>query len=206
MALSLWLAFVTAAVAISVSPGPGAFAAMAAGLGNGFRRGYWLAIGLQLGLLLQLAVVAAGIGALIVSSPLAFESLRWFGVAYLGWLALAHWRATPAAGTGPAPDRQAAIALLLRGFLVNCSNPKALLFSFAVLPQFIDSTAPLVPQYAVMAATLVTVDLIVMAGYTTLAARVLPLLGQPGRVRTINRGFGLLFVAAAASLAAFRRG
>ena len=94
---------------------------------------------------------------------------------------------------------------MLRGFLVNASNPKAIIFILAVLPQFLDPKAPLLVQYLLMAATMVAVDLVVMAGYTGLAARVLRALRSPRQQRILNRTFGGLFVAAAALLATVRR-
>ncbi len=63
------------------------------------------------------------------------------------------------------------MTLVMRGFLVNISNPKALIFILAILPQFIDPAAPLLIQYVIIAATMVVVDLIVMAGYTGLAVK-----------------------------------
>ena len=69
--------------------------------------------------------------------------------------------------------------LLLNGFLVNMSNPKAIVFLLAVLPQFLDLSKPQWIQYLIMAATMITIDLIVMAGYTGLAAKVLRLLKSP---------------------------
>ncbi len=209
MAWHLWLAFLATSVTISVSPGPGAFASMASGLRSGFPGGYGVAIGLQLGLLLQLVIVAVGIGALITSSLWAFEVVRWAGVAYLAWLgsSLLFARAAGldpaalAAGEGGEPLG----TQLLRGFLVNSTNPKAVLFSFAVLPQFIDGAAALPPQYAVMGITMIAVDSFVMAGYTGLAARALDLLRDPRHLTWANRTLGVLFLAVAAGLAAFRQ-
>ena len=94
--------------------------------------------------------------------------------------------------------------LLLRGFVVNASNPKAIVFILAVLPQFIAPAQPLLPQYVLMTATMVLVDLVVMAAYTGLAARVLRLLRSPRQQRLLNRTFGSLFAAAAALLATVR--
>jgi len=207
MSLETWLAFFVAAWAISLSPGAGAVAAMSSGLRHGLRRGYWTTIGLQLGILLQLAVVAAGVGTLLAASQIAFETIRWFGVAYLLWLGVQQWRA--AAGGTPllADDAQATTrrALVTRGFVVNASNPKAVVFMLAVVPQFIDIAQPLTAQYLVIAATLVAVDLVVMGGYTGLAAKVLRLLREPRQVRVLNRIFGALFVVVAIALASFRR-
>ena len=94
---------------------------------------------------------------------------------------------------------------MLRGFLVNATNPKAIVFMLAVMPQFIDPLAPQLPQYLICGATLFFTDLVVMSGYTGLAAKVLRMLREPHHVRWINRSFGAMFVAAGAVLATFRR-
>ncbi|MBL8487262.1 MAG: LysE family transporter [Rhodocyclaceae bacterium] len=209
MAWDLWLAFLATSITISVSPGPGAFASMASGLRNGFPGGYGVAVGLQLGLVLQLLIVAVGIGALITSSLWAFEVVRWAGVAYLAWLGIslvfARARGLDPAAIAAGEGREAMGPQLLRGFLVNSTNPKALLFSFAVLPQFIDGRSDLPSQYVVMGLTMVGVDAAVMAGYTGLAAKALDLLKDPRHLTWANRVLGILFLAVAAGLAAFRQ-
>ena len=88
MLVSTWFAFFLACWAISLSPGAGAIASMSCGLQYGFARGYWNALGLQIGLALQIAIVAAGVGALLATSALAFSLIKWFGVAYLVYLAV----------------------------------------------------------------------------------------------------------------------
>ncbi|GLZ85048.1 homoserine/homoserine lactone efflux protein [Pseudomonas sp. BN414] len=207
MALQTWLAFLVACWVISLSPGAGAIASMSSGLQYGFLRGYWNALGLQIGLALQIAIVAAGVGAILATSALAFSLIKWFGVAYLVYLAVKQWKALPSDMANDSAERPIGrpLTLVLRGFLVNFSNPKAIVFMLAVLPQFIDPHAPLVEQYLVMGVTMITVDLIVMAGYTGLAARVLRLLRSPRQQRVMNRSFAALFVGAAALLATVRR-
>lgn len=205
MTLETWLAFFVASWAISLSPGAGAVSSMSAGLRLGLARGCWTVIGLQFGVLLHLAVVAAGVGALLAASQTAFEIIRWGGVAYLCWLGVQQWRAAPGearleSGAGDSPREQ-----MLRGLLVNASNPKAIVFMLAVLPQFLDASRPLAAQYGVMALTLCAVDMLVMAGYAGFASRVLRLLRSPGQQRLIGRVFGALFIGAALVLAAFRR-
>ena len=207
MSLETWLAFLAACWIISLSPGAGAIASMSSGLQHGFWRGYWNALGLQLGLIVQIAVVAAGVGAILAASATAFLVIKWFGVAYLMYLAYRQWRALPldmSADTDARPPSRP-LALILRGFLVNVSNPKALIFMLAVLPQFIDPHQPLLAQYLIITATMVSVDLIVMAGYTGLASRVLRLLRTPKQQRRMNRTFAGLFVGAATFLATLRR-
>lgn len=207
MTWDTWLAFFLACWLISLSPGAGAIASMSSGLNFGFRRGYWNAIGLQLALVLQIAVVAAGVGALLATSELAFALIKWFGVLYLLYLGWKQWSAPPSALASEPVDlrRGRPLALLLRGFVVNASNPKAIVFILAVLPQFLDTSRPLLAQYLLMTLTMVTVDLVVMAGYTGLAARVLKLLREPGQQRLLNRVFGGLFGAAATLLATVKQ-
>ncbi|MCQ4348796.1 LysE family transporter [Pseudomonas stutzeri] len=207
MSPETWLAFFAACWVISLSPGAGAIASMSSGLNYGFRRGYWNAIGLQLALALQIAVVAAGLGAVLAASELAFAAIKWFGVAYLAYLGWRQW----VAPVGELADASAGrplgrpLTLVLRGFVVNASNPKAIVFILAVLPQFLDPARPLLAQYLAMAATMIAVDLVVMAGYTGLAARVLRLLRTPRQQRLLNRSFASLFMAAAGLLALVRR-
>lgn len=207
MSLETWLAFFVACWVISLSPGAGAIASMSCGLQYGFWRGYWNALGLQLGLIMQIAIIAAGVGAVLAASATAFQFIKWFGVCYLVYLAVKQWRALPADLSDNAAVRPIGkpLSLVFRGFLVNISNPKALVFMLAVLPQFINPHLNLLPQYLIITATMVAVDLLVMAGYTGLAARVLRLLRTPKQQRRMNRTFAGLFVGAAALLATLRR-
>lgn len=207
MALHTWLAFFVAAWLISLSPGAGAISCMAAGLRYGFRRACWNIVGLQIGVQFVLALVAAGLGTLIAASETAFTAVKWAGALYLAWLGVQQWRAPPTAFDAVAGDAASGTrrALVTRGFLVNATNPKGILFMLAVLPQFIDPARPQLAQYAICGATLLVTDAVVMSGYTAFASRVLALLHGDGRRRLVNRAFGSLFVGAAALLATFTR-
>jgi homoserine/homoserine lactone efflux protein len=202
-----WLAFFAASWAISISPGAGAVAAMTAGLQHGFARGYCLTFGLVLGLWSQLLLVGAGLGALIVASAAAFALIKWLGVAYLLWLGLAQWHA-PAAGLQVRGSAEAASrrSILARGWALNTVNPKGTLFMLAVVPQFLDPSRPLLPQYLLIGATLAFTDLVINAGYTAFAAKALAALRTPRQMRWVNRVFGGLYIALAAVLATVRRG
>lgn len=205
MLVSTWFAFFLACWAISLSPGAGAIASMSCGLQYGFARGYWNALGLQIGLALQIAIVAAGVGALLATSALAF-SLIMVRRGLPGVPAVRQWQAPPQAlSTDGERPLGRPLTLVLRGFLVNASNPKAVIFMLAVLPQFIDPHQPLLAQYLIMGGTMIVVDLIVMAGYTGLAARVLRVLRSPRQQKLVNRTFASLFVGAAGLLATVRR-
>lgn len=207
MELSTWLAFFAASWAISISPGPGAIASMSAGLNHGFRYGYVTIFGLILGIWTQLLVVGVGLGALIAASSTAFTVVKWLGVGYLVWLGIQQWRA-PARPMVALSDSGAVVtqrALIFKAWTINIVNPKGTVFLLAVVPQFINLTQPLLPQYLIIGATLAFTDMVVMTGYTALAAKVLGALKEPAHIRAMNRTFGSLFVLAGSLLALFKR-
>ncbi len=204
----MWLAFFGAAIVIAVAPGAGAIQSMATGLTHGVKRGYWNILGLEVGLMLQLALVATGLGAAVASSMLAFTVIKWVGVAYLLYLAIRQWRAVAVDLTAQVDGAVSTgyRSMVVRGFLVNATNPKSLLFFLAVMPQFVVPTAPLLPQYLAIGTTMVLVDLVVMGLYTGLAVRLLTWLRTPRQQTALNRVFSGLFAAAALVLVFVRRG
>jgi homoserine/homoserine lactone efflux protein len=207
MAFDVWLAFIGAAILIAVSPGAGAIQSMAVGLTHGVRRGYWSILGLETGLMLQLTLVAVGLGAAVASSIVAFNVIKWIGVAYLGYLAVRQWRSVTTdlrEQVGKSVDG-GRLSLVVRGFLINTTNPKGLVFFLAVLPQFVVPTAPLLPQYLAIGATMIAVDLVVMGLYTGLAVRLVEWLHTPRQQTALNRVFSGLFATAALVLSLVRR-
>ena len=180
---------------------------MTAGVNHGFKRGFVVCFGLVLGIWTQVLVVGAGLGAVVAASPTAFFVIKWLGVVYLVWLGIQQWRApseplaTQTAQTGVFKWR----AMILQGWMVNAVNPKGTVFLLAVVPQFLNLSQPLWPQYGVIAATLAFTDMVVMGGYTALAARILAALKSPEHLVAINRFFGVLFVLAGSMLALFKR-
>lgn len=210
MGWDIWLAFVGASIAISVSPGAGAIQSMATGLTHGLRRGAWSVAGLQIGLMTQLAVVAIGLGAAVAKSVVAFSVIKWIGVLYLIYLAVRQWRTTAddltATVAQDADTGSGRLALLIRGALVNLTNPKGLVFLLAVLPQFVVLSRPLLPQYLTIAVTMVVVDVVVMCAYTGLASRLLGWLRTPRQQTMLNRAMSAMFAVAAVVLSLVRRG
>jgi homoserine/homoserine lactone efflux protein len=204
MSISLWLGFLAAAILIAVSPGPGAAASMSAGL----RYGYWASLrliaGLQTALIIQLSVVAAGLGALLETSALAFDIVKLFGAAYLVWLGVQKWRAMPQAADEAAPQLTLK-GLFVEGLLVNLTNPKAIVFMAALTPQFIDPARPQALQFLIIGLTMCGVDTLVMSCYAQLASRLARWLHAPRALRMQNRVFGGIFVGAGVLLASSGR-
>lgn len=208
MTWQVWLAFLGAAILISIAPGPGAVQSMATGMTDGLRRGWWSVLGLEIGLMLQLVLVAAGVGAIVAASALAFTVIKWLGVAYLAYLAFRQWRTAPRdlreqLDTATGSSRR---GLVVRGFLVNATNPKGLVFFLAALPQFVVPAAPLLPQYLAIGLTMIVVDIVVMGLYTGLAGRLMHRLHNARQQTILNRVVATMFAAAAVVLSLVRRG
>ncbi|MGU3499154.1 LysE family transporter [Mycobacterium sp. C31M] len=209
MTWQVWLAFLGAAIAISIAPGPGAVQSMATGMTEGLRRGWWSVLGLEIGLMLQLVLVAAGVGAIVAGSAVAFTVVKWLGVAYLAYLAVRQWRTAPRdlrEQMSTAAVGSSRTGLVLRGILVNVTNPKGLVFFLAALPQFVTPTAPLLPQYLAIGLTMVVVDIVVMGVYTGLAGRLVGWLHNARQQTILNRVISAMFAGAAVVLSLVRRG
>ena len=140
MTLATWITFFLACWAISLSPGPGAIASMTAGLNHGFRRGYSMVLGLVMGIWTQVAVVAAGLGAVIAASATVFTVLKFCGAAYLIWIGVSQWRASDRPLVAARTDASVTSRrhLIMRGWAINATNPKAAVFMLAVVTNFID--------------------------------------------------------------------
>lgn len=204
MSLTTWLAFLLAAVLIAVSPGPGAATSMSVGLRHGYLAALRTIFGLQSALVIQLAVVAAGLGALLTASTTAFNIMKFLGAGYLIWLGIQKWRDIPQAlddeGVAVKPS-----GLFVQGLLVNLTNPKAIVFIAALTPQFIDPARPQWLQFLIMAATMCGVDTVVMSGYALLATRLRRWLYDLRAMKAQNRFFGGIFVGAGVLLATSSR-
>ncbi len=199
MSLATWLGFLLAAIVIAVTPGPGAVLSMSTGMRHGYRAALAAILGLQAALLAHVAIVAVGLGALLAASEAAFGLLKLMGAGYLVWLGVQKWRAPPLAIDGECLEPQRN-GLFMQGVLVNLSNPKAIVFICALVPQFIDPSTAQFPQYLIIAATLCATDIVVMSAYALAAARLGNWLHRPEYVRLQNRVFGGLFVSAGALL------
>jgi homoserine/homoserine lactone efflux protein len=208
MSFATWIAFVIAGTLIAISPGSGAILSMSHGLAYGLRKASATVLGLQLGLVLVLVIAGAGVGSLLVASEVAFTVVKVVGALYLIWLGVGQWRSkavasgvpTAAVATAGHAAHPAFGRRVLTGFLTNATNPKGIIFMVAVLPQFISQDAPVLPQLAILGATMVTIDTTVMHGYALLASSMQRWFRDPRAVRTQNRFFGGVLVVVGALL------
>ena len=131
------LSFIAACVVIVIVPGPTVTVIIANSMKHGARAGLLNVLGTQAGLLTMIGVLALGLSAFVAGMGGLFEVLRLLGAAYLVWLGVKLWRANGELGTAE-PGRRPMGSFVLQGFIVIWSNPKALLFFGAFIPQFVD--------------------------------------------------------------------
>ena len=139
------LSFIPAGLALNLTPGADMMFCLGQGLRSGPKAAMAANFGIGAGGLVQVTLAGLGLGALVRAHPLAFDAIRWAGVAYLLVLAIQTLRSGPArmAQTEPAP----AARVFRQALLVNLLNPKVILFILAFLPQFVDPSRPVLPQF-----------------------------------------------------------
>lgn len=199
MTLATWLGFLLAAIVIAVTPGPGAAISMSSGQRYGYRGALRAIFGLQAAIALHLLIVAIGLGAVLAASETAFIFVKFAGALYLVWLGIQKWRASgiPLEDAKPLHYKD----LFFQGLLVNLTNPKAIIFICALVPPFIEPTAPQWPQYLLIATTLCLTDTLVMSSYAFGGIRLARWFHSSRAIRAQNRIFGGLFISAGALLA-----
>lgn len=140
------LAFVPAGLALNLTPGADMMFCLGQGLKSGRRAAMAANLGIAVGGMVHVTLAALGLGALVAAHPAAFEAIRWLGVAYLLWLAVAALRSSPFAAEArimPSPARR----VFFQALMVNLLNPKVILFILAFLPQFVNPARPILPQF-----------------------------------------------------------
>ncbi|MGK2316448.1 LysE family transporter [Gordonia rhizosphera] len=202
--MSTWLALLTACLLISFTPGAGAINTMTNSLNVGFRRAIWGVLGQQAALMIQLLIVAAGLGVVISQSPALFAVIRYLGAAYLVYLGIRQFLRQPDVSDEVTMvlAAESRWSMFQRGLWVNLLNPKAIVFLLAFVPGFIRADGSLVHQYAIVAATIVIVDIVVMWLFFAVIARGFRRVTRSARgQRNLNRLFGSLFMAVGILLA-----
>ena len=207
MALDLWLIYLAAALGLSLTPGPNGLLSLTHGAQYGLRRTVATVLGGVTGFLLLIGASLAGLGALLAASEAAFTAMKWLGAAYLVYLGIRLWRAPSAfpAESEPLekPRNTGPLALYRTGFLVAVSNPKALIFFAAFLPQFMQPGMPIWQQFLILGGTFAGVDLVYELFLAGTAERIAPLLARCGR--WFNRVTGSAFIAIGALLSTSSR-
>lgn len=195
--LILLLAFIGAGLVLNLTPGVDFVFVSASGIQGGPRIGMAAAVGINLGVAVHVIAAAAGLSALLLAYPGAYQVIRLVGVVYLLWLAWQAWTAADDLGTG-----RAALSLrsaIRRGFLTNVLNPKTALFIFAFIPQFTQpGNGPIWAQTLVLGAIFLINGFAFSLTLGALAGMMSDILRA--RVRAMNKITAILFGGLAARL------
>ena len=190
------LAFLGAGVLLNLTPGADVMFATASGLSGGPRAGVAAAFGVALGGVFHTLLAAAGLSALLLAMPAAYDAIRFAGAGYLLFLAVKSWNSGPIAQGDGVQGLGRAIG---RGFVTNALNPKVALFVLALLPQFTAPEAgPIWAQILCLGGLFATTGFFITAGYGALAG----VLGSRliRHARTMNRVAALVYAALALRL------
>ncbi|WP_404487618.1 LysE family translocator [Pseudomonas sp. HT11] len=199
--------FLVTCLIVVLIPGTGVIFTVSTGLTAGKRASVFAALGCTAGILPHLLASVLGLSALLHTSALAFEVLRYAGVAYLLYLAYATWRDRSAFAMNDAPTATTARGLMIRGFLLNILNPKLTIFFLAFLPQFVTpgNISPAV-QMLVLSAVFMAMTFAVFVIYGLLANGFRRAVIESPRVQNwLRRSFAAAFAGLGLNLAFAQR-
>lgn len=198
MTLQSWLMYLTLVIIATSTPGPAVLFIMTNATLHGWRKAVFAALGNITGLLCLGVVAITGLGALLKTSEMIFNAVKYGGAAYLVYLGLKmavhktfDFEAMQAklSGAEVAPH-----VLFFQALGVALSNPKAIVFLTALFPQFIDVDRALAPQFSMLIMTLMLFSFAFLMLYAVLAHQAKTWLNKPQRVKYFNRASGSIFI------------
>ena len=195
--------FLITTLIIVATPGTGVIYTLAAGLARGARASVIAAIGCTLGIIPHMVAAVTGLAALLHTSAVAFQTLKYVGVAYLLYMAWATLKDKGALAVEQKTAPRSAMKVIASGILINILNPKLTIFFFAFLPQFVGANEPnALPRMLEMSAVFMVLTFIVFGAYGVFAASVRNhVISRPCVVAWMRRTFAGSFVALGARLA-----
>lgn len=207
MSFEVWLTFVAATIALLVIPGPTVLLVLSYALSQGRRVALATVAGVALGDFLAMTASLLGLGALVLTSATLFSVLKWIGAAYLVWLGIQLLRASPDRGLHADTSLEpiAAGAVFRHAATVTALNPKSIAFFVAFVPQFIQPSAPVLPQFALLIATFVGLAALSALTYALAADQMRARIARASTLRAMNRAGGLALVAMGVITATLKR-
>lgn len=199
----LSLNFLLTSLIVVLIPGPGVLFTVTTALMQGRKASFYAAVGCTLGIVPHLLASILGLAAILHVSAVAFQTLKFAGVAYLLYLAYLTWRDRDAFKFDQAPTQQQASGIVMKAFLMNILNPKLSIFFLAFLPQFVapHAEAPLL-QMLLLSAVFMLMTFVVFVFYGLLANAFRQLVLQSVRVQTLlRRSFAAAFAGLGLNLA-----
>jgi threonine/homoserine/homoserine lactone efflux protein len=199
--------FLLTTLIVVVSPGTGVLYTLATGLSRGARASILAAFACTLGIVPHMAAAITGLAALLHTSALAFEILKYLGVAYLLYMAWMTLKETGALAVPQETAPQSATKVITTGILINILNPKLSIFFFAFLPQFVSTgEVAALPRMLELSGIFMLMTFVVFVGYGLFAAAIRNhVISRPRVLTWLRRTFAAAFVALGAKLALAER-
>jgi len=199
--------FLITSLIVVLIPGTGVLFTVSAGLSHGARAGVFASIGCTLGIVPHLLATVLGLAAIMHTSALAFQVLKYAGVAYLLYLAVITWRDRSPLATQAIQGKGGAPGLVVKAFLINILNPKLTIFFLAFMPQFVEpgAASPLA-ELVLLSAIFMAMTFGVFVVYGLLAHAFRKAVVESPRVQAwLRRGFAAAFAALSGQLALSER-
>lgn len=197
MSLATYLSFIMTCIIIESTPGPNMAYLAVLSASDGRKAGFAATLGIALGLLIIGVTAALGVATLISNSPLAYQLLRWGGVAYLFFLAWDGWKKEPENSPGKTEGYGQRTKFFRRGLIVNLLNPKAAVFYVAILPGFISASSTTIFQAVMLTITYVMIATAIHSMIVTLAGTAQQFLEDQKRRLIVRRVLSIALVAIA---------
>lgn len=203
MQIENWLLFSSIAFIATVTPGPAVLLVTTHTLQYGPLRAMMTIAGNVSGLLIMSACSVLGLNALLLYSATAFTCIKLFGAAYLIYMGVKLWRnGILQQKQGPSDsEKQSCVKLYIHGLLVALTNPKAILFTTALFPQFIVVSEPLLPQFSILVCTFMSLSALCLLVYSVASSKAQKYSVNLFSGKRIGKIFGSAFVGAGALLA-----
>ena len=197
-----WWLFAGTETVLCLTPGPAVLFVLSSALRSGTRMSLFSNLGILAANVVYFALSATGVGALLLSSKL-FLAVKWIGAGYLVVLGLqllfGHNHVVKESENTLIDHKSH--HLFFSGFTLQMSNPKAILFFSALLPQFINPHTAIVPQIVILGLTSTCLEFVILSGYGIAAGRASKLAREPRYAKWTNRVAGSLLIGAGAGLA-----
>lgn len=204
MTIQTWALFCATEAVLSFVPGPAVLYVVSTAITRGSRAGIVASLSILAGNTVYFILSALGLGALLLASRPVFMVIKWAGAAYLVYLGLRMLlsRSPKALESGEHAEPTRHASVFFNGFVIQIANPKAIIFFAALLPQFIDPDQPAAMQIAILGASSVVVEFIVLSVYVATCRAARQWVRTPRFSAWLVRVAGLLLLIAGAKLAA----
>ncbi|MEQ8599664.1 MAG: LysE family translocator [Devosia sp.] len=199
--------FLITTLIVVISPGAGAIYTIATGLGRGGRASLWAALFCTFGIVPHMLAAITGLAAVLHTSALAFDIIKYLGVAYLLYMAWSTLRETGALSVEARQEKKRLGAMAAEVMLINLLNPKLSIFFFAFLPQFVPTGTPnAVMRMLELSGVFMAMTFVVFALYGLFAAAIRgQVMSRPAVLTWMRRSFAAAFVMLGAKLALTQR-